>query len=124
MNIPGLTKAYLATAIIAAYRIVKYDAVDGAVIQSTSATDLHAGVTTKVPAAVGEHADVIKGGLADIEYGGAVTRGNPLTSDAVGRAVVAAPAAGVNNRIIGSAEVSGVLGDIGQVWIAPGYIQG
>ena len=45
-------------------------------------------------------------------------------TDANGRAVAAAPATGVNAQIIGIAEVSGVSGDIGKVFIAPGAVQG
>ena len=86
--------------------------------------DFLMGVLTGLDAAVNEPADVVQGGIADVEYGGVVTRGAPLTSDATGRAVVAAPAAGVNNRIVGFAEVSGVLGDIGAVRLAIGFMQG
>lgn len=124
MNITGLQKAYLAEAVIAARRIVKHGSADDKIIQGTSATDKLLGVTTEVAAAINEHTDVIKSGMADVEYGGTVSRGDPLTSDATGRAVVAAPAAGANNRLIGFAEVSGVVGDIGQVWIEPGFMQG
>lgn len=124
MNIPGLTIAYLAEAIIAACRIVKHGTADDKVIQAAAVSDGIMGVTTSVPAAIGEHVDVIKSGIANVEYGATVTRGAPLTTDSVGRAVVAAPAAGVNNRIIGFAEVAGVVGDIGQVWIEPGVMQG
>lgn len=124
MNIPGLQKAYLAEAIVAAFRIVKHGTADDKVIQSAAVSDKHLGVSTELPAAIGEHMDVIKSGLANIEYGGTVSRGDPLTSDSVGRAVVAAPAAGTNNRLIGFAEVAGVVGDIGQVWIEPGFMQG
>ncbi|MGH8568782.1 MAG: DUF2190 domain-containing protein, partial [Gammaproteobacteria bacterium] len=63
-------------------------------------------------------------GTAEVEYGGTVTRGGLLTADSVGRAIAAAPAAGVNNRIIGIALVSGVISDIGLVQLAPGQIQG
>ncbi|EHN77499.1 hypothetical protein SMCF_2974, partial [Streptomyces coelicoflavus ZG0656] len=49
-----------------------------------------------------------------VEYGGPVTRGARLTSDAEGRAVAAAPAAGQTVEIIGRAMVSGVLGDFGK----------
>lgn len=124
MNINGIQKAYLAEAIIAANRIVKHGTADDKIIQATAATDKLLGITTEVAAAINEHTDVVKTGLKDVEYGGTVTRGDPLTSDSVGRAVVAAPAAGVNNRIIGFAEVAGVVGDIGQITIALGVMQG
>lgn len=124
MNINGITKAYLAGAAIAAYRIVKFDSADGTVIQAAAAADKSIGVTTDIAAASGETVDVVKSGLADIEYGGNVTRGDLLTADSVGRAVTAAPSAGANVRIIGAAEVSGVSGDIGSLTIAPSMLQG
>ncbi len=43
---------------------------------------------------------------------------------ASGRAVTAAPAGGVNNRVIGIAMVSGVVGDIGQMIVSQGSVQG
>ena len=124
MNIPGLHKAYLAAAAIAAFRIVKHDAANGSVIQAAAAADKSIGVSTELPAASDETVDIVKNGLASVEYGGTVTRGDLLTSDTVGRAVTAAPAAGANVRIIGVAEVSGVLGDIGQLMVAPSMLQG
>lgn len=120
----GLIKAGTAEAAIAAYRIVKFGASDGGYVQSAAAADHHVGVCESVGPASGERVDVIKSGIADVEFGGNVTRGGPLTSDANGKAVAAAPAAGANVRIIGFAEVSGVAGDIGQVLIAPGVMQG
>ena len=59
-----------------------------------------------------------------MEFGGTVARGAPVTADASGKAVAAAPAAGSNVRIIGFAEVSAVAGDIAPVLIAPGVMQG
>ncbi|MCD7099113.1 hypothetical protein [Stenotrophomonas sp. MMGLT7] len=124
MHIPGLTNAFLAGAAIAARRITKHGAADGEALQAAAATDALNGISTDIPTAAGMTVDVTRSGLAAVEYGGAVAAGQPLTADAQGRAVAAAPAAGANVRIIGFAEVSGVLGDIGSVWIAPGVIQG
>ncbi len=47
-----------------------------------------------------------------------------VTTDSLGRAVTAVPAAGVNNSVVGMAYVSGVLGDIGSVIISQGRVQG
>lgn len=125
MKNEGLIKNYTADATIGKYRIVKMGSADGNVAQAAAATDLLIGVTSRVTAeAAGDRVDVIRSGLAEVEYGGAVTRGAKLTADANGKAVAAAPAAGVNNQIIGVAEVSGVAGDIGSVFIAPGVMQG
>jgi hypothetical protein len=115
---------YLAGAAVAAYRIVKPGAADGEVLQGAAATDFLNGINDSVAPASGERVDIVKSGIADVEYGGNVTRGQPLTSDADGKAVAAAPAAGANVRIIGFAEVSGVAGDIGLCLIAPGVMQG
>lgn len=121
---PTLVKNYTAGAAVAKRRIVKHGASAGLVIQGADAAAALIGVTTEVAADSGERCDVIKAGIADVEYGGNVSLGAPLTSDTVGRAVAAAPGAGANAYIIGFAEVDGASGDIGQVFIAPGRIQG
>lgn len=118
-----LVKNYTAEAAIAPHRIVKFGAADGGVLQSAAAADAHIGVSL-LGAAAGERLDVVRDGIAEVEYGAAVTRGDLLTADAQGRAVPAAPAAGVNARVIGIAEVSGVAGDIGAVAVEPGSHQG
>lgn len=125
MKNEGLDKNYNADAAIAAYRIVKFGAADGNVAQAAAATDLLIGTTGRVTAtAIGERVDVGRSGIREVEYGGAVTRGAKLTADALGRAVAAAPAAGANAQIIGVAEVSGVLGDIGSMLISISVMQG
>ena len=121
-----LVKTYIAGAAIPKRRIVKFGVSDGRVIPGAGAavTEFLIGVTTEVDVLTGEPVDVIRSGLADVEYGGVVVRGSPLTSDATGRAVAAAPAVGVNNRIIGYAEVSAVAGDVGAAQIVLGIFQG
>lgn len=121
---PGLIKGYRAEAAIARHRIVKYGAADGGALQATTTTEALMGVTTEIDSASGETCDVIKSGLGNVVYGGNVARGDWLTSDANGKAVAAAPGAGVNVNVIGRAEVSGVLDDIGVAFLAPGRIQG
>lgn len=119
-----LNRNYTAGGAIAAYRIVKAGANDGEVLQAAAATDFLMGVCESVGPASGERCDIVKAGVADVEFGGAVTRGGPVTSDASGKAVAAAPGAGSNVRLIGFAEVSAVSGDIAAVLIAPGVMQG
>lgn len=123
-NNPTLIKAFNAGAAIAARRIVKFGADKNTVIQGAAVGDALLGVSTFVAAAITERCDVVLSGAADVEYGGTVTLGALLTSDTVGRAVVAAPAAGTNNRIIGMALEDGVIGDIGSVVIQQGSTQG
>ena len=118
-----LVKNNIADGVIAACTIVKFSA-DAHVVQAAAVSDSLVGVTTDIPAAIGDRCDVIVHGLADVLYGGTVTRGDMLTTDSSGRAVTAAPAAGVNNVVIGMAFVSGVVGDIGAVILSQGKIQG
>lgn len=120
MRVDGLIINFNAGAAVAPYRIVKFGAGDKLAVQASAATDLSIGVSDQLGAvAVGDPMDVIRSGIAEVEYGGNVTRGQPLTSDADGKAVAAAPATGASVRIIGYAEVSGVSGDIGSVHLAP-----
>lgn len=121
---PTFTKNYVAEGAIAPYRIIKRGTSDAGVAQGAAAADFVFGVTGELGAANGERIDVHQGGQPDVEYGGAVTRGDPLVSDANGMAVVAAPAAGANVRIIGFAAVSAVANDIAPMDYAPGVMQG
>ena len=117
-------KNYTAGGAIAKYRIVKFSA-DGTVVQGAAATDLLIGVVDIPNAAVsGNRVDVVRDDLTLVELGGTVTRGDFLTADSNGKAVTAAPAAGVNNRVIGVAETSGVSGDVIYVFISAGAVQG
>jgi|694.fasta_scaffold07757_10 hypothetical protein len=119
-----------AGAAIARRRIVKYGAGDELVIQAAAATDLLIGVSDDagdIPAPVGTdyyRVDVIDDGYALVDCGGTVTRGQFVTADANGKAVPAAPAAGVNVQYVGQAHSSGVSGGVISVKIGPGVIQG
>ncbi len=115
MNNPGLIKSFNAPAAILATRIVKFGASDTDAAQAAAATDALIGVSVAlVPALAGERIDIVMTGVTEVEYGGAVTRGDLLTADASGRAIVAA----INQNVIGMAMVSGVLGDIGSVLLS------
>lgn len=122
---PTLTKTFVAGAAIAKRRIVKLGSADGVVVQATAtATDALMGVAAEIDAANGGRVDVHMAGIAEVEYGGSVTRGALLKADTDGKAVAAAPAGGTNNRVIGVATVSGASGDVGLVLIAPSMMQG
>lgn len=120
-----LVKSYLAQAQIGPYLIVKDGTADGTVTPATAATDKPKGVsvpTITVPS--GQRADVVLDGIAQVVLGGTVTRGDPITANATGQGVLAAPGAGVNNHIVGFAEVSGVANDVIPVRLARGVMQG
>jgi len=121
---PGLIKSYNAESGINPYTIVKFGANDLGVVPAAAATDKLIGVTREMGSASGEPVDVIHDGITYVTLGGTVTRGDLLTSNASGQAVVAAPGVGVNNRVIGIARQSGVAGDVIDVVIEPGNVQG
>ena len=63
-------------------------------------------------------------GSPESSWAGRFTRGIWATSDADGKAVAAAPAAGVNASVVGRFMASGVDGDIVPLLIQLGRIQG
>lgn len=116
---------FTAEGAIAAYSIVKQGAADYGVLQAGAVSDALLGVTTEIAAASGERCDVIACcGTAYVKLGGAVTRGGYITTDAAGLGVTAAPAAGVNNEVVGRALQSGVADDVIEITICPCRIQG
>lgn len=121
---PVTIKSFVAGGTITKHRIVKFGSDDDTVVQAAAATDAILGVSTSLDAASAERVDVILNGIAEVEYGGNVTRGDYLTADSNGKAVAAAPAQGVNNRVLGIAYRSGVSGDIGAVLITQSVMQG
>lgn len=124
-NNPGLIKTFLAGAAIGAYTLVKFGSDDKHVVEATAATDAIIGVTGQLGASAAEEpVDVILTGIAEVKYGGSVTRGALLTATTGGQAVAASPGAGTNASVIGRAMASGVSGDIGSVLLSPGQIQG
>ncbi|WP_374569680.1 capsid cement protein [Phenylobacterium sp.] len=110
-----------AGAAIAPRRYVKFSA-DRTVIQATAATDAIIGVSDSLGAAAqGDRVEVyVLGAELEVEAGGNITRGDELTSDANGKAVAAAPAAGATCRTAGVAMGSYVAGDVAEYLAAPG----
>jgi hypothetical protein len=112
------TKTYRAVGAIPAYTIVKFDAAaDYDVSAAAAAGNELVGVTTEVAAVDGEPVDVIHSGTAFVILGvGGCARGQNLTSDAAGAAVVAV----AGNRSIGKAVQTGLVGEVIEVLLAPG----
>jgi hypothetical protein len=135
---PILTKNFVAEAVIPAFRIVKQGAVDGQVLSGAAATDFIFGVTGTLGAdAANDRIDVTVVGIAEIEAGGVINRGDPVTTDALGMAIAATRHTHVENtaaayvqnattavasaeRIIGFAMVDAIAGDVADVLLAPG----
>lgn len=103
-----LKKSYIAGASgITPNSIVKFSA-SGTVVLAAATADLQIGVTdTFCNLNVGERLDVMHLGIADVKLGGTVARGNLVTSDANGNAVLLS--SGIS---VGIALESGVSGDI------------
>lgn len=117
-------KSLKAQATVEGFRILKHGSADNTCIKAAAATDLLIGTADSLDKATGEMVDMDVRPVAEVRLGGTVTRGQALTSDANGKAVVAAPGAGSNVRIIGHAAISGVLDDVITYVRAPGVMQG
>lgn len=106
-----MEKAGKSTAAVAtAFTICKPGADDDTFSVATGATDSLIGIFQHITSAAGASVRIMtNAGISSLVYGDTVTRGDPLTSDSLGRGITAV--AGQN--IIGYATVSGVVGDIG-----------
>ncbi len=121
----GLVKNFNAEAAVPERRIVKFGAANRDILIAAAVGDFLIGVCVQPGGALlGERVDVQMSGIAEVEFGGTVARGAQVTTDATGLAVLAAPATGVNNRVIGFAMETYASGDHGLVFLAPQEIQG
>ena len=64
-----LVKNQIADAVINAFSIVKFGTTDGHIVPAAAVSDSLVGVSTDIAAAIGDRADVIVHGLADVLYG-------------------------------------------------------
>ena len=119
---PGLIKNFSTGAAIEPYRIVTFSAAN--TVSPATASDTLIGVAGTLPADADARIDVTLTGIAQVEYGGNVSRGDFLTSDANGKAVAASPGGGTNAPVLGIAMDAGVDGDVGSVLLKQGQIQG
>lgn len=90
----------------------------------TAATDVPIGVA-EFAGAAGSIVNVLTVGVVRVRAAAAIGAGSRITSNAAGLAVVAAPAAGVNNGILGIAlEGAAALNDEFDVLLAQTVMQG
>ena len=121
----GLSKSVKSTAAIAvANTIAKFGADDDTMSIAAAVTDNMVGIFQHITSAAGKQVEVMLTGISDLKIAGTVTRGDLITSNASGQGVTAAPAAGVNNNVVGTAMRSGVTGDVIPVLLGPSQIQG
>lgn len=117
-NIPALTINYTAEGEIAPRRLVKHGSKDGTAAQASANSDSLLGVSTDIPSVAGGRVDVIREGITPVLYGASVTRGQPLTSDAQGRAIPA----NTGQQVAGYAEVSGAADELGAIHLQRGAL--
>lgn len=107
----GLIKTYEAGGTINEYRLVKFCTGDRAALQASASTDKFigvAGLPKGATAASGESIEVIKAGVADVTYGGTVTRGDRLTSDADGKAISAEALFGTKTAVVNGGSAGNI----------------
>jgi hypothetical protein len=113
MSIVTFTRAYAASAIIAACTIVRFSepATTSRIAAASAATGQPImGTTGKIGAsAVGNMTDVHRAGLNPVQLGGTVNAGDWLTSDANGKAIATTT---IGHQVIGRAEQPGIADDI------------
>jgi hypothetical protein len=122
---PGFYRSYIAESVIPPYTLANFGLADGTATAANDGTKFLVGATQIVGAdAIGDQVDICRDALPEVTYGGVVAKGDPLTSDANGFAIKAAPAPGAKMFIVGYAEVDGVAGDIGYYFASPDIVNG
>ena len=125
--IPNFIRAYQAAADVEGFRIVKFaDPTNGSTVAAADgAASEVLGVSDSLGADAGGMLDVQMGGLVSVQLGGAVSAGDPLMSDADGKAIdatAAAAAASGTVRIVGFAQEPGAADDIIGAIYAPAIL--
>jgi hypothetical protein len=120
----GIEKSVKCTAAVAAWTQAKPGADDDTFSTAAAVGDSIVGVFQHATTNAGDEVRVMLTGIIRIKLGGSVTRGALLTTDASGQGVAAAPAAGVNNSVIGRALASGGSGGILPFLLSQGQIKG
>lgn len=112
-----LAKEYTAPAAVAKNRLVNWGAADGTVAVAVDGSKELVGVSSELDTAAGDYCSVFRiGNIAEVIYGGNVARGDPLTADGTGRAIKATVS---GQFVVGNAEISGVVNDVGTVTVQP-----
>ena len=88
MATPGIYKNFEAEGEIGPYVIVTHGTADYAVKAATGATVALVGTTDELGKLSNGRVDVCTGGIPEVALGGTVAAGDPLTSDASGKALV------------------------------------
>jgi hypothetical protein len=117
-------KSFTGQGAIAAFGVLVFGTADNTVALATGSTSKIIGTSDELDHTDGEQVDLELRPFGEVKLGAAVTRGDPLTSNAAGLAVTAAPAAGVNAYTFGRAGKSGVAGETIPYIRSLGVLQG
>jgi hypothetical protein len=121
----GLEKEANVSGTPAAYTLVNFGGDDNTVAPAADGSKVIPGVLQFAPTTDQPQGRIRMSGISWVRVGAAaVTRGDPITSDANGNGITAAPAAGANAYIVGYAMASGVAGQLIPVLVLPQRIQG
>lgn len=111
MKNPGLIKQFIAATVIPPHRVVALAAGDNEVALATDVADPLLGTSAEPKAiSAGGRIDVTFNGIEEVEAGAAISKGARLTVDSQGRVVTSAEG---TDRIIGRALIAAnAAGDI------------
>ena len=119
MGISSEFRGRVAEAAVEQYRIVKPGTAAMSCVKSSAATDKSIGTSDELDHVTGEVVDTSASEVAKVRLGGAVAAGDALTSDANGKAIATTT---IGHRIIGFAEIAGVLDDVITYLRSPGVV--
>jgi len=122
--IPTFIRSHEADADIEPCRALVYanPSSDNSVQQATGSTVPFVGTSDTMGADQGDMCDVHRQGLPPVTLGGPVEAGDPLTSNADGKAIKAMPSAGTTVHFFGYADQPGVADDVIDYFAAPGAL--
>lgn len=117
-----LTKSYELSGAIGAYNVAAFTTPgDGSRIEpASSPAQRLVGSTGRSTGGAGEIIDIDRSGFSQVRLGGAVAAGDPLTTDATARAVIATD----GDRYFGFAEEPGEVDDVVDYLVAYGFWTG
>lgn len=120
----GLIKNFMAEGLIEKRRLVTFGSEEGMVARAGVGDVLLGTTAIRGAAAANSRVDVCLDNIREVEFGGLVAYGDPVTSDATGRAIKAEPVEGSSVPIIGRAMEGAKVGTIGHVLIQPAILHG
>jgi hypothetical protein len=117
MRSDTLIKTFNAPVAVTPYTLVTFAAGSNNVEIANAVADPIIGLSDSVGSQDNGRCDVIMAGVSEARVGGTVTKGDVLTTDSTGRAILASAG---TDRVLGIAMADAVIGDIAAVLVAQG----